>query len=123
MAVIDLSLAEKVEVVPGCFARFLHSENVTIAYWEIMRDSPLPEHSHPHEQIAQILEGQFELTIDGVTSLLTPGKVAMIPPHALHGGRALTDCKSVDVFYPIREDYRGKPRNFGSVLASKEEKI
>lgn len=120
MAIIDLHLANRVEVVPGCFARFLHSENVTIAYWEILRGSTLPEHSHPHEQIAQILEGQFEIAINGATSILPPGKVAIIPPHAIHSGQALTDCKIIDVFYPIREDYLAQSGNFVSVLSLKD---
>lgn len=108
MGIFNLNEAEQVEVVSGCFARFVHSEFVTIAHWDIRRDSPLPEHSHPHEQVAQILEGEFEITIDGLTTLLKPGMVAVIPPNARHGGRAITDCKIIDVFHPIREDYLDK---------------
>lgn len=26
--------------------------------------------------------------------------------HVPHSGRALTDCRVIDVFYPVREDYR-----------------
>jgi hypothetical protein len=33
--------------------------------------APFPEHSHPHEQISNSLEGEFEFTINGHFSLRT----------------------------------------------------
>ena len=29
----------------------------------------------------------------------------MIPSNATHSGRAITACRILDVFYPLREDY------------------
>jgi quercetin dioxygenase-like cupin family protein len=52
-----------------------------------------------------VLEGSFELTIQGETQILTAGKAALIPSQAIHSGRALTRCKIIDIFCPIREDY------------------
>lgn len=79
---------------------------MTFAFWVIKKGSSLPEHSHVHEQVANMLEGEFELTIDGVTQVLRPGSVASIPSHVRHAGRAITDCRILDVFSPVREDYR-----------------
>jgi quercetin dioxygenase-like cupin family protein len=93
------------EVFPGFTARMLHSANMTFAFWEIAAGNTLPEHNHPHEQVAILLEGRFELTIDGQTSVLVPGTVAVIPSDSRHSGRALSDCRICDVFYPVREDY------------------
>ncbi|MBV8901929.1 MAG: cupin domain-containing protein [Verrucomicrobia bacterium] len=94
------------EVMPCFRARMLHSSNMTFAFWEIAAGGILPEHDHPHEQVAILLEGRFELTVRGETSVLVPGTVAVIPSHARHSGRALSDCRICDVFYPIREDYQ-----------------
>jgi quercetin dioxygenase-like cupin family protein len=66
----------------------------------------MPEHSHLHEQVAHVLKGQFALTVNGEMALLEPGTVAVIPPFAKHGGRALTACELLDVFTPEREDYK-----------------
>jgi quercetin dioxygenase-like cupin family protein len=46
------------------------------------------------------------MTVDGQTQILTPGMVAAIPGNVPHSGRALTNCRIIDVFYPIREDYQ-----------------
>jgi len=48
----------------------------------------------------------FELTINDGTRKLGPGTVAIIPSNARHSGKAVTDCRIIDAFYPIREDYR-----------------
>ena len=102
------ALADSVEreVFPGHVGRFVHSERMTFAFWRIARGSRLPEHSHPHEQVAHVLVGEYELTIDGDRHRVTPGIIAVIPTGALHSGVAITDCEILDVFAPVREDYR-----------------
>ena len=65
----------------------------------------LPAHSHVHEQVAHTFEGYFEITVDGQTQILDPGSVFVIAPNAVHSGKALTDCRILDVFSPVREDY------------------
>ena len=39
----------------------------------------------------------------------------MIPPNAVHSGRAVTELRLMDVFSPVREDYRG---TFGKTVLS-----
>ena len=92
-------------LVEGFNVRFVHGDSMTIAYWDITQGAILPEHSHLHEQIANIMEGTFELTINGQTKRMKAGEVAVIPPNAPHGGKAITDCRIIDVFHPVREDY------------------
>jgi quercetin dioxygenase-like cupin family protein len=94
------------EIVAGYRARFIHTEKLTLAYWTVEAGAALPEHSHPHEQIANVLVGEFELTVAGESRILVPGQIAVIPGDVTHGGRAITDCKLLDVFHPARDDYR-----------------
>jgi len=56
--------------------------------------------------VAHVLDGEFELTIDDKTQRLGAGMVAIIPPNAVHSGRAITRCRIIDVFHPVRDDYR-----------------
>lgn len=79
---------------------------MTIAFWEIESGAELPLHNHVHEQMTKVEEGQFELTVGGETKVYTKGMVAMIPPNVAHSGKALTSCKLLDVFQPVREDYK-----------------
>ncbi len=45
------------EVFPGFVGRFIHTDNMTFAYWEIKKGSSLPEHSLLHEQVVNMLKG------------------------------------------------------------------
>lgn len=105
MEIIELESLAKKEIVPGYKARFVHSKNMTIAYWDVKAGSKLPPHSHVHEQTSQVIEGEFELTIEDKVFVLKPGKVAIIPSNVMHSGVAITDCKITDTFYPLRKDY------------------
>lgn len=109
MGFIDLSDVEQLEPVPGFRGHFVHSDNMTVAHWTIEADARLPEHSHPHEQVANVVAGEFELTVDGKTRILGPGTVALIPSNIPHSGRAITQCRIIDVFHPVREDYGPRP--------------
>ena len=94
------------ELQPGHHGRFIHSEHTTHVYWDIEAGAELPDHSHPHEQIVNVLEGTYEMVVDGQTHELSAGDVLVIPGGAVHGGGAKTACRILDVFSPVREEYR-----------------
>ncbi len=106
---VTLADQQEREPVPGFKVRFVHSERMTLAYWDIEPGAALPEHAHVHEQVAQVIEGEFDLTVEGATARLRPGVVAVIPSNARHSGRAVTRCRIIDAFSPVREDFlRGR---------------
>ena len=97
---------EPKELFAGMKARFIHSDNMTFAYWDIAAGSSLPEHSHPHEQVVNVIEGEFDLTVNGETKNVRPGSVVVIPSNATHSANCLQNGRVLDVFHPVREDYR-----------------
>jgi len=106
MPFINLNDVSSKELLPGFTSKMIHTENMTLVYWDIKAGSVLPEHSHVHEQVAaQVISGEFELMLDGETRIMESGDVAVIPSNAVHSGKAITDCQLLDVFSPVREDY------------------
>ena len=79
---------------------------MTIGEVEFRADTVLPMHSHPHEQVTYVLSGRVQLTVGRETAILTAGMVMLVPGGVTHGGIALTDARVIDVFSPVREDYR-----------------
>ena len=106
MPIIPLDEIITKEIFPGFQGKLVHSGRMTFAYWEIEPGNDLPEHSHEHEQVSHLLEGKFEFTIDGKKEIIEPGKVVIIPSNVKHSGRALTFCRVLDAFCPVREDYK-----------------
>ena len=94
------------EMFQGFSGRIVHTERMTLIYWDIAAGASLPAHSHPHEQVVNVFSGEFELNVDGITQTLKAGDVFAIPPTAEHSGQAVTDCHILDVFCPVREDYQ-----------------
>jgi quercetin dioxygenase-like cupin family protein len=102
----SLDEIEPQELIPGFTGKFLHTDSMTLVYWDIAAGAKLPEHAHYHEQVVNMLSGEFALTIEGVRCELKVGDVLVIPRNASHHGEAMTDCRILDVFQPAREDYR-----------------
>lgn len=93
------------ELAPGLAGYYAHGTNMTFGLVEIKAGSILPAHHHIHEQITYILEGNLDMTIDGQLCPLSTGMYFVIPSKVIHSAVALTDCKVIDVFSPVREDY------------------
>jgi quercetin dioxygenase-like cupin family protein len=106
MPQIALTDRPVLEIFPGFRARIVHSDRMSFSWVEIEAGAPFAEHHHPHEQVVNVLEGELELVVEGSTHRLVPGQVFVIPPHARHHGRAITSCRVLDVFAPVRDDYR-----------------
>lgn len=103
---VSLTQIDANEIVPGFHGKMIHTDSMTFAYWDVSAGAMLPAHQHPHEQVLNMLEGEFELTLDGVAHRLTAGDVLPIPGNVPHSGMAITDCRILDVFSPARDDYR-----------------
>ncbi len=101
-----LSDLDAIEKLPGFFGKFIHTGDMTLAYWDIKKGSVLPEHAHMHTQIAQVVSGEFAMKIDGEAHLFRAGNVVEIPGDVPHSGTALTDCVIHDIFLPAREDLK-----------------
>ena len=106
MPFLALSEIEEKEAVPGFHGKFVHTENMSVVFWRVDAGAKLPEHAHPHEQVSAVTSGEFEMILDGETRQLEAGTVAVIPSNMKHSGLAITACEIMDVFYPVREEYK-----------------
>jgi quercetin dioxygenase-like cupin family protein len=99
---------EKIKVISpmdGFRGRMVHTRDLTIAYWEIDKDSVLPLHKHLNTQTTHVVSGQLELCISGVIRVFNAGELVVIDANELHSGKALTPCSVIDTFTHAREDY------------------
>ncbi|MDJ1494125.1 cupin domain-containing protein [Cytophagaceae bacterium DM2B3-1] len=106
MSFIDLSAQSEKTIFDGFFAKFIHTDQITIAYVRIEEGKHLPPHSHPQEQITTVISGELEMTVGDKTQVLKEGQVGVIPSNVVHSGKALTPCYVIDVFNPVREDFK-----------------
>ena len=96
------------KVMEGLFGKFFHSKTMTIVQWRFDEGASLPSHNHVQEQITMIVEGTLELTIGESINTLTSGEMVAIPSGISHGGKAKEKTLALDIFHPVREDFREK---------------
>lgn len=103
---VNLSNIPAKEIIPGYHGKLVHTEKMTLVFWDVEKDAVVPEHHHIHEQIMHVIEGEFEFTLDGETKVYHPGDIVPIASNAPHSGKALVPCKLMDVFSPARDEYK-----------------
>jgi quercetin dioxygenase-like cupin family protein len=78
---------------------------MTFAHYEFDAGSSIHEHHHEQEEVWNVVEGALEVTIDGMAQVAKAGMAAIVPPHARHSVRALTDGKAIIVDHPLRPEF------------------
>ncbi len=94
------------KLMEGIVGHYAHGQNMSFGLVEITKGTIMPKHQHVHEQTTYIIEGQLDMNIGGVDYSLTAGSYFVIPSNVWHGANAITDCKVIDVFGPVREEYK-----------------
>jgi quercetin dioxygenase-like cupin family protein len=95
------------ERLPGWKALYFDSHNMTFGHYVFDAGSSIHEHSHPNEEVWNVIEGQLEVTIDGNAQVAGPGFVAIVPPNSRHSVRALSGGRAIVVDHPLRRDMAG----------------
>ena len=106
MPFVDLSSLRVTERLPGWHGRYFHTPNMTFAHYDFSRGASIHEHFHPEEEVYEVIEGELELTIDGVSQIARPGMVAIVPSGACHSVKALTDGRAIIVDHPVRPEFK-----------------
>jgi quercetin dioxygenase-like cupin family protein len=78
---------------------------MTFAHYDFKGGSSIHEHFHPEEEVYEVIDGELEVTIDGVAQIARPGLVAIVPGNVRHSVKALTDGRAIIVDYPQRRDF------------------
>ena len=100
----ELSVKEPAE---GWSGRFFHSENMTFAYYSADARASIHEHSHPNDEVWNVVEGTLEVTIEGEVFEAGPGGAAVVPPNARHSVKALSAVRAIVMDHPVRESIGG----------------
>ena len=94
-------------IFPGVDIFTAAGEKMMLSYVEFQPGAVVEPHSHPHEQMGLLLEGQLTFVIGDEQRTLSPGQMWRIPGDVVHSATAGDQpVKALDVFDPIREDYR-----------------
>ncbi len=105
---LDATPGEKFR--PGFERRILYTHDLMTVVIDIDNgpwDAPDPYHSHPHEQITYLAEGEILFLAEGQEpQRMTAGDLFAVPSGVPHSIRLLSPAaRLVDTFNPIRQDF------------------
>jgi quercetin dioxygenase-like cupin family protein len=103
---VDLKQCSQHEIFPGVHIQTMAGQQIMLSLVEMQPHAVVQLHSHPHEQVGMLLEGELTFTIGGEKRTLRPGQMWRIPggvPHTAVAGDQ--PVKALDVFCPVREEY------------------
>lgn len=96
-------------IAPGRERYLTHTNNlmmVVIDFTDGPSEQPDPPHSHPHEQITYVAEGELLFFVGDVPHRLVAGDLITVPSGVPHTIQLLSSrVRLVDTFSPIREDF------------------
>jgi quercetin dioxygenase-like cupin family protein len=104
MPFIDTTKLEVIERKPGWHGRYFHSPSMTFAHYQFEEGSSIDTHSHPQEEVWEVIDGKLELTVDGIAQIAGPDMAAIVPPNVPHSVKAITSGKAIVVDYPLRRE-------------------
>jgi quercetin dioxygenase-like cupin family protein len=97
------------QIREGAERRLGHTDNlmmVVVDFYDGPKEHPDPPHSHPHEQVSYLAEGEVLVIIGQSQTRLGPGDIFLIPSGVPHSIQLLTEhARLVDCFTPIRQDF------------------
>ena len=89
--------------------RLAHTDHLMIVVLDVTdgpASEPDPYHSHPHEQVSYVAEGEVNFLMEGRTTRLKPGDVYTVPPDVPHAIQPISPhVRLIDCFTPIRQDF------------------
>ena len=104
---VDKARCSHHSIFPGVDIYTAAAESMMLSLVEMQPGAVVELHSHPHEQVGIVLEGEAEFFIGSESRQMKIGDMYRIAGHVPHRVVAgPTGAKALDVFHPIREDYR-----------------
>ncbi len=107
--VVKLADVPVAPLMPGVVSRIVPGENLTLSFPDIVPNFAGVPHSHPQEQMIVVLEGRFDIVIEGRRYPLSAGDVVRIPGDVPHAGiTGEGTCRILEIFSPARKDFEEK---------------
>lgn len=105
---IDWNSIELETVNPSMQRRIVTGERMTVARIYFKDGFLVPQHSHEHEQITQVIKGTLRFRFGEDRSEVVdvgPGGVVVIPSQVPHEALCIGEVEEMDMWSPRRDDW------------------
>jgi len=107
------------QLAPLLSRRYVSTETMTAAHFELKRGCVVPRHQHQNEQLSFVLSGALKYISDAGEHVVKAGGFFVIPPNMPHAAEAVEDSLVLDIFAPPRADWEHKEDSYLRSATSK----
>lgn len=107
MSLMRTQEAQSFTPEPGMTRQVLaHNDELMLVRHYFEQDWVGERHSHPHHQLVYVVRGALRVDVGGETFDVLAGDSFIVDGGVEHQAAALEASEVLDVFTPVREDYR-----------------
>jgi len=104
---VSKNSVDSVEILHGIYRKTLaYNKNMMLCYFNLIKGSQIPLHSHKEHQIGYVLKGKLKFITENGEFIAKEGDSYVFDSNEKHGAIILEDTDVIDVFSPAREDYK-----------------
>jgi quercetin dioxygenase-like cupin family protein len=109
MAFVKIGDAAAFTPEPGMKRQVLaHNDELMLVRHLFEKDWVGARHSHPHHQLVYVVKGAIRVDVGGEVIDVHAGDSFVVEGGVEHQASALEESEVLDVFTPVREEYRPK---------------
>lgn len=107
------------QLAPLLSRRYISTETMTAAQFELKRGCAVPQHQHENEQLSFVLSGALKYISEKGEHVVKAGGFFVIPANTPHAAEAVEDSLVLDMFAPPRADWESKADSYLRAARSK----
>jgi quercetin dioxygenase-like cupin family protein len=85
--------------------RMVSGDQMTVVMLTLAEGATVAQHRHPHEQMIYVISGEIAFESGDDRRLLHSGDIVHLPSNVPHGGVALEDTVTIEIFSPPRQEF------------------
>jgi quercetin dioxygenase-like cupin family protein len=98
---------QEIKALDGIFRKTLaYNKNLMLCHFYLEKNSEIPLHSHKQHQVGYVIRGKLRFFTDKSEFIAEAGDSYIFNSNEKHGAFILEDSEVIDVFNPVRNDYK-----------------
>jgi quercetin dioxygenase-like cupin family protein len=104
---INKDRIKPIKVIEGVFRKTLaYNDSVMLCHFLLEKDAKIPLHNHKEHQIGYVINGKVKFLTENGDFIAKTGDSYVFDSHERHGAILLEKSEIIEVFHPLREDYK-----------------
>ncbi|MDX1798603.1 MAG: cupin domain-containing protein [Candidatus Lokiarchaeia archaeon] len=95
------------KIIEGVYRKTLaYNDSVMLCHFLLEKDAKIPLHNHKELQIGYVINGKIKFLTENGDFIATTGDSYVFDSSEKHGAILLEKSEIIEVFHPLRDDYK-----------------